>query len=120
MYLEHFKELLNEVSGQSESTLIILFMGGLKLDLRGELNIAKPTSLQKAFELARIYESQRGSGMKFFAPWAEPIIKIPLASRKGVPIVRKTLTMEEWKERMAKGMCLNCDETYSPSHKCKG
>lgn len=38
---------------------------------------------------------------------------------KGVLIVRKMLTTEEQKERSAKGLCFNYDESYSPRHKCK-
>lgn len=37
-----------------------------------------------------------------------------------MPIVRKMLTIEERKERMAKGLCINCDDSYFPGHKCKG
>lgn len=34
--------------------------------------------------------------------------------------MRKMLTVEELRDRTAKGMCFNCDESYSPRHKCKG
>lgn len=30
------------------------------------------------------------------------------------------LMAEERKERSAKGLCFNCDEAYTPGHKCKG
>lgn len=56
-YLDCFEELLNEVSGQSEASLISFFIGGLKPELRCKMNITKPTSLQKAFSLAKIYEN---------------------------------------------------------------
>lgn len=50
-YLERFEELLNEVGGQSEASLISFFIGGLKPKLKCELNICQPTSLWKAFSL---------------------------------------------------------------------
>lgn len=34
--------------------------------------------------------------------------------------MQKMLTIEERKERTAKGLCFNCDESYSSGHKCKG
>lgn len=34
--------------------------------------------------------------------------------------MRKMLTAEERKERTAKGLCFNCDESYAPGHKCRG
>lgn len=118
-YLEKFEELLNEVSGQSEATLISFFIRGLKLKLRNELNIIKPTSLRRAFSLAKVYEAQCGGG-KYGANNAtsEPLIKMPSVVLKGVPIVRKMLAAEEQKECTAKVLCFNCDESYSPGHKC--
>lgn len=53
-YLEKFEDLLNEVSGQSEATLISFLISGLGLELKNELNIIKPTSLRKAFALAKV------------------------------------------------------------------
>lgn len=111
-YLERFEELLNEVSGQSESTLISFFIGGLKLELRNELDIIKPTLLRRAFALVKVYEPQRGGervGTK--SPITEPLIKNPPALPKGVPIVCKMLTAEERKEHTVKGLCFNCDKS---------
>lgn len=34
--------------------------------------------------------------------------------------MRKTLTVEERRIRTAKGLCFNCDEAFSPGHRCKG
>lgn len=30
------------------------------------------------------------------------------------------MTVEERRARTAKGLCFNCDDTYSPGHRCKG
>lgn len=117
-YLERFEDLLNDVGGQSsEMSLISFFIGGLEPELRFELNIIQPTSLRKAFSLAKLFEVQRGHGKRGGSSGtSEPLP----ASAKGLPIVRKMLTIEERKERSAKGLCFNCDESYSPGHKCKG
>lgn len=61
MYIEQFKVLLNDVDGQSEEALISFFIGGLKTDLKNELTIVCPTTLQKAFALAKIYKANRGT-----------------------------------------------------------
>lgn len=50
------------VSGQSEASLISFFINGLKPDLKSELNLAKSTSLWRAFTLAKAHEAHRGSG----------------------------------------------------------
>lgn len=39
-YLEKFEELLNEVTRQSEASLISFFISGLKPELKSELNLA--------------------------------------------------------------------------------
>lgn len=87
-YLERFEELLNEVSDQLEATLIRFFIGGLKWELKNELNIIKPTTLRRAFTLAKVYEAQRDRN-RFTENMenTEPIIKIPMSrsARKGQP-----------------------------------
>lgn len=82
MYLEQFETLPNEMSHQSEASLISFFVGGLKLELRSELKIGRPTTLCKAFSLAKLFEAQhrfnRGYGSS--ASNREPIIKQLLLS----------------------------------------
>lgn len=79
--------------------MINLFIGGLKHDLRSELKIGKSSSLRKAFSLAKLYEAQwsflkGGSGIASTIN-GEPVIKHLPTSTKVVPIVRKTLMVEE-------------------------
>lgn len=38
---------------------------------------------------------------------------------KKTPLNLKKLTVEEMVARKAKGMCFNCDEQFSPRHRCK-
>lgn len=110
-YLEKFEELLNEISGQSEASLIIFFISELKPELKNELNLAKPTTLRRVFALAKAHEAHRipgrfggnsGTGIN-----TEPLLKSPPNGAKAVPIVCKMLTVEE---RTAKRLCFNCDE----------
>lgn len=121
-YMAQFEKLLNEVEGQTEESLITFFIGGLKPDIKNQLKIARLLSLRKALATAKVYESN-----KSFKPWknftttgkTEPLIKNP-PGETGVPIVRRTLTIEERKERTVKGLCFNCEEQYFPGHRCKG
>lgn len=50
----------------------------------------------------------------------EPLIKQSPLIIAPVPIVLKTLTVDECRKCTTKGLCFNCDESYSPGHKCKG
>lgn len=49
--------MLNEVSHQSEASLISFFVGGLKLELRSELKVGRPTTLCREFSMQKLYES---------------------------------------------------------------
>lgn len=74
--------------------------------------------------MAKVHESNKGYkaykyGESPYNPKMEPIIKTPPATG-GVPIIRRTLTVEERKERTAKGLCFNYDECFSLGHRCKG
>lgn len=120
-YMAKFEGLLNEVEGQSEEALITFFICGLKPENKSQLKIARPVTLRKALATAKVYESNRGGKpWKHFTAKTEPLLKTPPADGITVPIVRRTLIIEERHERTAKGLCFNCDEQYSPGHRCKG
>lgn len=104
--------------------MINFFIDGLKPKLKSELNLAKPISLRRAFALAKVHEAHRIptriGGNAATGINSELILKNPPAGTKTLPIVRKMLTVEERKERRAKGLCFNCDEIYTPGHKYRG
>ena len=53
-----FEDLMNKVSGISESLLISFFITGLKRNLRCELQFHRPASLMEAFAMTRAYEAR--------------------------------------------------------------
>lgn len=123
-YMGRFEALLNEVEGQNEESLISYFIWGLKLEIKNHLKINRPTSLRRALAVAKVHEGNKGYkaykyGGSPYNPKSGPIIKTPLVTG-GMPIVRRTLTVEERKERTTKRLYFNCDEQFSPGHRCKG
>lgn len=56
-YMAQFEQLMNDVEGQSEETLINFFIGGLKSEIRNQLKISRPSTLRTAFATAKIFES---------------------------------------------------------------
>lgn len=96
-YMAQFENLLNEVEGQTKEALITFFIGGLKLEIKNQLKIMRPTSLWKALETTKVYKAnKRSKTWKNFPPInrSEPILKTPPAGGPAVPIVRRTLTNE--------------------------
>lgn len=60
-YFEQFENLVNEVSGQSEESLISFSSGVLKLKLKNELKFTHQSTLRKAFALAKLHEAHKGT-----------------------------------------------------------
>lgn len=69
--------------------------------------------MAKVYEANRSFKNLKYGGGGSYDVKSEPIIK-KIPSSTGVPIVRRALTIEERKERTAKGLYFNCDEQYSP------
>lgn len=125
VYMAQFESLMNEITVQSEDALINFFLAGLKSEIQEFMLIHMPTTLRRALVEAKILEARQcGKGFKgggyITAKKSELLLKTPPASGTTVPIVRRTLTIEERRERTVKGLFFNCDEQYAPGHRCKG
>nr|GMD72711.1 Transposon Ty3-G Gag-Pol polyprotein [Ipomoea batatas] len=148
-YRASFERLLNKVSGISEPVLISMFIAGLKHELQQDLLLAKPTSLEEAFSLAKTYESKYElllSTPKWASrPTAVSIPHRPYSNHQP-PIRPTTVTMPqppqrpsptattgrpipdlpvrrlsaaEIRDKRSKGLCYNCDKKWSNSHRCQ-
>lgn len=88
--MAQFENLLNEVEGQNEESLITFFIGGFKPEIISHLKITRPPTLRKALAMAKVYEADLGH-----KPWKsftthvkmEPLIKTPPEGMPVVPIV---------------------------------
>ncbi|GAV90302.1 hypothetical protein CFOL_v3_33711, partial [Cephalotus follicularis] len=129
-----FEELSNKAPGISEDFLVSLFVSGLKLELRRELLVARPSTLLQAMAMAKIYEEKYMQLQSSFkSSWGKPSTIAPdTSSTKNAnyhpaptiqvsssSIPEKQLTQAELKIRRDKGLCHNCDEKFRPGHKCK-
>jgi hypothetical protein len=63
-YYLQFTSLANRVYGLSHDAMIDCFVSGLNPDIRREVLIHTPTSLVKAFSLAKVYEEKYASSSK--------------------------------------------------------
>lgn len=107
------------------------FISGLKDGIRAEVQASRPTTLIAAKGLACLYEAKheakhntqrrtpafsnerRGSQSSRYLP-------LPSANltRGRTPAIKR-LSPAELADRRAKGLCFNCDEKFSPGHRCK-
>lgn len=53
-----FETLMNKKVGVLDTLLILLYIDGLKSNIRREIQVNRPTSLEETFALARIFEGK--------------------------------------------------------------
>lgn len=66
-----FEDLMNKVTGISEPLLISFFITGLRVDIRRELLLSRPSSLMEAFALARMFEARGDESKVTSRPWSK-------------------------------------------------
>lgn len=114
-YQKHFKILATKVVELSERLRTAQFISGLKDELRYDVQLFKPASFSAATSLARLLEQRHQVCRK--SRFETVRLGIPTPSSTALPIKRLS-PVEMW-ERREKDLCYNCDEKYSPGHKCK-
>lgn len=119
-YQTQFERLLVRVGRLSTEHQIGCFTSGLKDTIRAEVQASKPSSLTAAIGLARLFEARNQATKR-------PLsldIKKPANSRSTTGENRSTLPTKrlspaEMKERRDRGLCYNCNDKFSPGHRCK-
>ncbi|VFQ60544.1 unnamed protein product [Cuscuta campestris] len=139
-YQEEFEKILQHVTGASEDILVSLFHAGLKHHLQQEISLLKPDSLFDSFTLARELEAKhtallhsvhqrqafgsnsglaRGGPPGFKPTQQPPLLPMPpKPAPPGLPGHNKHLSLAEKEAKDAKGLCYNCDQKWSRTHKC--
>ncbi|KAJ1400267.1 Retrotransposon gag domain [Sesbania bispinosa] len=146
-YQRQFQSLLSRTSDLKHHQQVDLFTAGLVEELRIDIEMQQPGNLGIAMNMARALErkqrvsqgtpilrssmswpsskntsnssvisANRNSNARGGGQTTKPVAS---SSRVGysAPFVKR-LTWAEMAERRAKGLCYNCDESYSTGHKC--
>ncbi|XP_006606822.1 uncharacterized protein [Glycine max] len=124
-YLTEFEKLANCITGLSPSVLLSCFIFGLSPEIRREVQAFQPATLPKATTLARLQEDKINDQRKHIrTPFAHPSSTTTPSNphlsqppRPKAPFVQRT--QEDMAYRREKGLCYNCDEKWSSSHRCK-
>uniref|UniRef100_A0A5K0V588 Uncharacterized protein n=1 Tax=Nymphaea colorata TaxID=210225 RepID=A0A5K0V588_9MAGN len=121
------------VSGWPVEVPVGAFLGGLKDDLRIEVQAAKPRNLSNCFKLARMAEEKhhrlhlarkqgsferniRGQSTRLEAFAAPVRVVAALHGNSTNRLVFKCLTPEQIKEKRRKGICFHCNQPWTPWH----
>lgn len=145
-FVEKFEDYSSKVVGVPDWLLLEMFISGLKDEIQKEVVRAKLDDIQEAMELAVHLEKQGTGGANFKGTSYKPFQSRSYFSKTGgdntlnssalgtalaittlnnpaqwgtSPNFRR-LSSAERKEKTSKGLCFNCDDKFSPSHKCKG
>ena len=126
-YLTEFERLANRITGLSPSVLLSCFISGLSPEIRHEVQAFQPISLPQATSLARLQEDKINDRKKHYYwpsssfPPPQPPSSHPNSNHQPkpkTPFIQRT--QEDMAYRREKGLCYNCDEKWSSSHRCKG
>lgn len=138
-YSLQFQKLSKRVKGVPEKSLVSQYMGGLKEEVRYEVQIAKPEILSSAMHLARMYEDKlialkKNTKLSLYpnkgvstnnwssGPTSEGQRKTISSNveYKGPPTTKHTtISPTKLLRRKNLGLCFLCDEKWSRGHKCK-
>lgn len=137
-YLTDFERLANRIVGLHPSSLLSCFISGLPPEIRREVQALQPVSLPQATTLAILQEDKiedRKRGYKSKGNFSSPITPVSNTTKPFSPPQSqsqtqtnpthtrpqfKKLSPEEITTSREKGLCYNCDDKWSISHKCKG
>ncbi|KAL5779345.1 hypothetical protein ACOSQ2_010082 [Xanthoceras sorbifolium] len=119
-YQKEFERLGNRVHSWTQKALVETFMGGLKIDIAYGIRMFKPKSLNEAISLARMKDEQLTRHRKFIRPFNQSNTKVPSPTKPKIALPMKRLSWDEMQRKRARGLCFNCDERFTPGHKCQG
>ncbi|WVY93439.1 hypothetical protein V8G54_032527 [Vigna mungo] len=112
-YLTEFERLANRIVGLPAPFALNCFISGLTPEIRREVQALRPASLDHATQLAKLQEDK----IEERRPATAPPALLPAPQPR---INFRRLSPEDMAARREKGLCYNCDEIFTPSHRCKG
>ena len=135
-YMVDFESISTRTTGLSHQNLLNCFLSGLKDDIQRELFLLKPQTLHEAMGMAKLVEDKLNSAKPSPArfplpcfnppplPPPPPILPNPPTRPQNpppppLPLPIRRLTSTEMAARRARGLCFNCDEHFTPGHRCK-
>ncbi|RVW65002.1 Retrovirus-related Pol polyprotein from transposon 297 [Vitis vinifera] len=99
-----------------------MFMGGLKPEVADGIRMFKPQSVKEAISLAKMRDDQLARQRRFTQPSALQA-SVPVSNlnppKGSTQVAIKRLSWDEMQKRRAQGLCFNCNERFTPGHKCQ-
>jgi hypothetical protein len=119
-YQKEFERLGNRVHGWPQKALVGTFMGGLKPEIADGIRMFKPKSLKEASNLARMRDEQLNHQQRSAQSMPRVMQDYAPPNRFKTNLGMKRLSWDEMQKKRAQGLCFNCEEKFTPGHRCKG
>ncbi|WKA00247.1 hypothetical protein VitviT2T_018626 [Vitis vinifera] len=97
-------------------------MGGLKPEVADGIRMFKPQSVKETISLAKMRDDQLARQRRFARPsalQASVPVSNPNPPKGSTQVAIKRLSWDEMQKRRAQGLCFNCNERFTPGHKCQ-
>jgi len=108
------------VHGWPQKALVGTFMGGHKPEITDGIRMFKPKSLKEASSLARMRDEQLNHQRRSTWSIHQTTVDYHPPTRFKTAPPMKRLSWDEMQKRQTQGLCFNCEEKFTPGHKCKG
>ncbi|CAA0829312.1 Unknown protein, partial [Striga hermonthica] len=125
-YQKEFERIASRVRDWPEEALVGTFVGGLKTELAAEVRLDKPRTMRAArmrddhlTALRRANRPEARRPMTFPTNVQRTGSNTSTGNGKDLSTGVKRLSWEEMQRRREKGLCFNCDEKFTPGHRCK-
>jgi hypothetical protein len=133
-YLTEFERLANRIVGLPRPFLLRCFISGLSPEIHREVQALRLVTLCQATALAKLQEDKIEDRRRLFKGKNSTFTSNPssttLPSSSHLPLLPappqsnrvnfRKLLVEEMAIRRENDQCYNCDELFTPQHKCKG
>ncbi|KAF3626820.1 hypothetical protein FXO37_30196 [Capsicum annuum] len=128
-YQARFEAIANETEDMPDTLMVKLFISGLRLDIKTNVLVHKPGTLDEAISLAHTHEQRLNlekGPMQPACARTQPLLPNPQSrslspsrntdvSFAKFPI--KRLSSVEMQQRWEKGLCYYCDKKYVANHR---
>ncbi|KAJ8758804.1 hypothetical protein K2173_000525 [Erythroxylum novogranatense] len=118
-YQQEFEKLGNRVHGWSQKALIGTFIRRLKSEVAEGIGMFKPRTLKEAISLTRMRDEQLQRQNKVLRPGTRNTHESTSSAKTSTTTKFKKLSWDEMQQRRAQGLCFNCDEKFTPGHRCR-
>ncbi|GAU17014.1 hypothetical protein TSUD_37720 [Trifolium subterraneum] len=135
-YIDQFELALTQVNLIPEHSLSI-FLAGLEYHTQMHVRMFNPSSIAHAANLAKLHESSKEiipKNTSRYTNFTKPMARTPYQTSSPNPIntnsipnptkptfarTNRTYSAADMEERRTKGLCMFCDEVFTPGHQVK-